>query len=76
VVDLLATVQHLESCGVDLFIDQQSIDTTTPDVVMRARYIRTGPATFHTLEALERTCKSLRENVGALLRKAKVPVRL
>jgi hypothetical protein len=43
VVDLLATVQHLESCGVDLFIDQQSIDTTTPDAVMRARYIRTGP---------------------------------
>jgi hypothetical protein len=49
---------------------------TDTDVVMRARYIRTGPATFHTLEALERTCKSLRENVGALLRKAKVPVRL
>jgi DNA invertase Pin-like site-specific DNA recombinase len=23
-------VQHLENCGVDLFIDQQSIDTTTP----------------------------------------------
>ena len=46
------------------------------DVVMRARYIRTGSATFHTLEALERTCKSLRENVGEVLRKAKVPVRL
>jgi DNA invertase Pin-like site-specific DNA recombinase len=29
-IDLLGTVQHLESCGVDLFLDQQSIDTTTP----------------------------------------------
>ena len=29
-IDLLGTVQHLESCGVDLYLDQQSIDTTTP----------------------------------------------
>ena len=29
-VDLLHTVQHLESCGVDLFIEQQNLDTTTP----------------------------------------------
>lgn len=29
-VDLLATIQHLESCGIDLYLDQQSIDTTTP----------------------------------------------
>ena len=29
-VDLLGTVQHLEACGVDLVLDQQSIDTTTP----------------------------------------------
>ena len=29
-IDLLATVQHLEACGVDLFLDQQSLDTTTP----------------------------------------------
>jgi DNA invertase Pin-like site-specific DNA recombinase len=28
--DLLATVQELEACGVDLFLEQQSIDTTTP----------------------------------------------
>jgi DNA invertase Pin-like site-specific DNA recombinase len=27
-IDLLGTIQHLETCGVDL--DQQSIDTTTP----------------------------------------------
>jgi HEPN domain-containing protein len=46
------------------------------DVIMRARYIRTGAGTFHTLEGLELTCKRLRETVGALLRKAKVPVRV
>jgi DNA invertase Pin-like site-specific DNA recombinase len=28
--DLLGTIQHLESVGVDLFLDQQNIDTTTP----------------------------------------------
>ena len=28
--DLLGTIQHLESCGVDLYLDQQSLDTTTP----------------------------------------------
>jgi DNA invertase Pin-like site-specific DNA recombinase len=29
-IDLLGTIQHLEAVGCDLFIDQQSIDTTTP----------------------------------------------
>src|SRR6516162_9965797 len=28
--DLLGTIQHLEACSVDLYLDQQSIDTTTP----------------------------------------------
>src|SRR5262249_10051950 len=28
--DLLAPIQHLEACGVDLYLDQQAIDTTTP----------------------------------------------
>ena len=28
--DLLDTLQHLEACGVDLYLDQQAIDTTTP----------------------------------------------
>ena len=45
------------------------------DVVIRARYIRTGPGTFPTIEALERTCQSLRESVGKMLRKAGVMVR-
>jgi DNA invertase Pin-like site-specific DNA recombinase len=29
-IDLLGTIQHLETCGVDLYLDQQNIDTTTP----------------------------------------------
>jgi DNA invertase Pin-like site-specific DNA recombinase len=29
-IDLLGTSQHLEACGVDLYLDQQAIDTTTP----------------------------------------------
>src|SRR5215470_18211615 len=29
-IDLLGTIQHLEAVGVDLYIDQQSIDTSTP----------------------------------------------
>jgi len=29
-IDLLGTIQTLETCGVDMYLDQQSIDTTTP----------------------------------------------
>ena len=29
-IDLLGTIASLEECGVDLYLDQQSIDTTTP----------------------------------------------
>jgi DNA invertase Pin-like site-specific DNA recombinase len=29
-IDLLGTIQHLEACHVDLYLDQQAIDTTTP----------------------------------------------
>jgi DNA invertase Pin-like site-specific DNA recombinase len=29
-IDLLGTIQHLEACGVDLYLDQQNIDTSTP----------------------------------------------
>ena len=29
-IDLLGTIQQLETCGVDLYLDQQAIDTTTP----------------------------------------------
>jgi DNA invertase Pin-like site-specific DNA recombinase len=29
-IDLLGTIQTLEACGVDLYLDQQAIETTTP----------------------------------------------
>src|SRR5262245_11029789 len=29
-IDLLGTIQHLEACGIDLYLDRQAIDTTTP----------------------------------------------
>jgi DNA invertase Pin-like site-specific DNA recombinase len=29
-IDLLGTIQHLEAVGVDLYLGQQSLDTTTP----------------------------------------------
>ena len=29
-IDLLGTIQTFEACGVDLYLDQQAIDTTTP----------------------------------------------
>ena len=29
-IDLLGTIQALEACGCDLYLDQQAIDTTTP----------------------------------------------
>jgi len=29
-VDLLRTIEHIETCGIDLYLDQQAIDTTTP----------------------------------------------
>jgi DNA invertase Pin-like site-specific DNA recombinase len=29
-VDLLQTIESLKACGVDLYLDQQAIDTTTP----------------------------------------------
>jgi DNA invertase Pin-like site-specific DNA recombinase len=29
-IDLLGTIQHLEAVGVDLYLEQQNIDTTTP----------------------------------------------
>jgi DNA invertase Pin-like site-specific DNA recombinase len=29
-IDLLSTIQHLEAVGVDLYLEQQNIDTTTP----------------------------------------------
>jgi hypothetical protein len=34
-MDLLGTIQTLEACKVDLYLDQQAIDTTTPGLGSR-----------------------------------------
>jgi len=44
------------------------------DAVIEARYVRTGAKTWPTLEGLNRTCASIREQVGKLLREANIAV--
>ena len=55
--------------------DHAVISLATTDVVLRARYIRTGPFSIPTSEARDRTCKSLRQSVGDALIVAGKPIR-
>ena len=60
-IDLLGTIQHLESCGVDLYLDQQAIDTTTP----------TGRLMFQITGAFAEFERSMiRQRIRAGLRRA------
>jgi DNA invertase Pin-like site-specific DNA recombinase len=60
-VDLLGTIQHLEACHVDLYLDQQAIDTTTP----------TGKLMFQVTGAFAEFERSMiRERVHAGLKRA------
>jgi DNA invertase Pin-like site-specific DNA recombinase len=64
-IDLLGTIQHLETCGVDLYLDQQHIDTTTP----------TGKLIFQVTGAFaefERSMIRQRVNAGIKRRKAEL----
>jgi HEPN domain-containing protein len=45
------------------------------DAVIRSRYVKTGSFTWPTLEALNRTCKSLRGSVHANLKASGVSLR-
>ena len=61
-IDLLGTIQHLEACGVDLYLDQQSLDTTTP----------TGRLMFQICGAFAEFERSMiRQRIGAGLSRAK-----
>lgn len=61
-IDLLGTIQALEACGVDLYLDQQSIDTTTP----------AGRLMFQITGAFAEFERSMiRQRVRAGLRRAK-----
>ena len=60
-IDLLGTIQSLEACGVDLYLDQQSIDTTTP----------TGRLMFQITGAFAEFERSMiRQRVNAGLKRA------
>ena len=61
-IDLLSTIQQLETCGVDLYLDQQAIDTTTP----------TGRLMFRITGAFAEFERSMiRQRIRAGLRRAK-----
>jgi DNA invertase Pin-like site-specific DNA recombinase len=60
-IDLLGTIQTLEACGVDLYLDQQAIVTTTP--AGRLMFQVTG-----AFAEFERTL--IRERVNAGLKRA------
>jgi DNA invertase Pin-like site-specific DNA recombinase len=60
-IDLLGTIGHLEACKVDLYLDQQAIDTTTP----------TGKLIFQVTGAFAEFERSMiRERVHAGLKRA------
>ena len=60
-IDLLGTIQTLEASGVDLYLDQQSIDTTTPS----------GRLMFQVTGAFAEFERSMiRQRVNAGLRRA------
>jgi DNA invertase Pin-like site-specific DNA recombinase len=61
-IDLLGTIQTLEASGVDLYLDQQSIDTTTP----------TGKLMFQVCGAFGEFERSMiRQRINAGLKRAK-----
>jgi DNA invertase Pin-like site-specific DNA recombinase len=61
-IDLLGTIQSLEACGVDLYLDQQSIDTTTP--AGRLMFQITGAfAEFERSMIRQRVCAGLKRAV-------------
>jgi DNA invertase Pin-like site-specific DNA recombinase len=64
-IDLLGTIQHLETVGVDLYLEQQHLDTTTP----------TGKLLFQITGAFaefERSMIRQRVNAGLAPIKAKI----
>jgi DNA invertase Pin-like site-specific DNA recombinase len=65
IVDLIGTIQHLEACGVDLYLDQQNIDTTTPS----GKLLYTVSGAF---AEFERSMIRQRVNAGLSTIKAKI----
>jgi hypothetical protein len=63
-----------------LHLDDEDLEvfalTETSEAVIGSRYIKTGFFTLPTIQALHRTCKSLRQSVGAVLKQWGELVRL
>jgi DNA invertase Pin-like site-specific DNA recombinase len=76
-IDLLGTIQALETCGVDLYLDQQSIDTTTP--AGRLTFQITGAfAEFERRMIRQRVLAGLKRAVekGSILGRPKISAEL
>jgi HEPN domain-containing protein len=56
--------------------DRDVFSAVDTEAMLEARYIRTGSKNLPQLEDLRRSCKRVRDDVGRLLSKAGVPVRL
>jgi hypothetical protein len=59
-----------KECGLAFDDEDEGVFTTmgNTDAVIRSRYIRTGPATWPTFEALDATCEHLHHQVAVTLR--------
>ena len=76
-IDLLGTIQALETCGIDLYLDQQSIDTTTP--AGRLMFQITGAfAEFERSMIRQRVLAGLKRAVekGSILGRPKISAEL
>jgi HEPN domain-containing protein len=63
-----------------LFFEDEDLEVlhimATTDAVIRSRYHKTGYFSWPTHDALNRTCKSLRQSVGEELKKDGIPVHI
>lgn len=68
------------AAGFGLHFDDEDLQVFSlmacTDAVIRSRYIETGYFCWPAPEALDRTCKSLRQSIGQALKKAGLPVRI
>jgi hypothetical protein len=75
-------VDHLSEKAISLGLPVTHDDRDTIDEIVRAdaiigsRYIRTGSVKSLSVDALDRTCRSLRENVVVALKEKGTPVRI
>jgi HEPN domain-containing protein len=71
-------MREAETLGLVVGDDDRAVLTliNDTDAMIDSRYIRTGTKRLATLDALSRTSKSIRDAIGTVLRRNRVPVRL